>query len=84
MVANAKSEQDEQEKLLNGVREQLSAVRREQDAAEAKRALYASEVAELTVSRDTLQRQVAELQRRFDGLEAQIAQAREIAEPRAE
>ena len=84
MVENAKSEQGEQEKLLNGVREQLSVVRREQDAAEAKRALYASEVAELTVSRDTLQRQVAELQRRFDGLEAQIAQAREIAEPSVE
>ena len=84
MIDAARSEQGEQEKLLNTVREGLSAVRREQDAAEAKRSLYASEVAELTVSRNTLQRQVAELQRRFEGLEAQIAQARELVEPTAE
>lgn len=46
--------------------------------------MISAKVGELTVSRDTLQKKVAEIQEQIDELEAKKRQARETAEPRVE
>lgn len=69
---------------LKAVESDLRAMKRQLDARQAQRAEAASAVAELTVSRDRLQNEVAELQETVRIFEAKASQTRNVAEPGVE
>jgi len=83
-VKDVKKAQEKHQETLKTAEADLAELQRQLDATRAERSMVSANVAELAVSRDTLQKKLVELRKQIDELEAKMKQVRATAETRVE